>query len=568
MNIRLWTGIILLMMVTGCGSAGTPTRKNDFTPLTSIQISAKTVSIAQKTSIRLTAMGNFSGFFTDDISNQVIWTSATPEVADFTAPNSNRVLGKSPGTAILTATKGNVNATFTLTVTSATITDMTISPLTPSIPQGLSRQFTASGSFSNATTQDLTEDAVWTSSDPTVATVSTAADGTVLAQALTVGATTISAAFDGITRETQLTVTAPVVQSIAIEPANPSVLSVSRKSFLARGHFSDGTTSDITSQVTWSSAQTSIATISTTGTATTLVPGTAAISASLGSVSGSTNLRVTGGNLTAIAVTPATPSLVPGTVARMTATGTFGTGQSRDISGMVTWTVANTAVATITTPGGNLALLNALQTTTAQVDVKAAFGAITGTTTLTVPTATLQSITIAPKTLDLSVASSNRFTVTGAYSDNTTRDLTLVATWTSADPAVAAIGDAGNDKGRVSGLTASATPVTITATFDGKTDNTATVTVKQRTLQNLTITRSSTAQTAGSKVDFTVTANYSDNSTQDVTEDAVISIDPPNVALLPDNINFPKQVWLVDAGSATYTASFGGKTQTAAITVP
>jgi hypothetical protein len=365
-----------------------------------------------------------------------------------------------------------------------------------------------------------------------------------------------------------LTVTAPVVQSIAIEPANPSVLCVSRKSFLARGLFSDGTSSDITSQVAWSSAQSNIATISTTGTATTLVPGTAVISASLNGVSGSTNLRVTGGNLTAIAITPATPNLVPGTLARMTATGTFGTGLTRDISGMVSWTVANTAVATVTTPGGNLALLNALQTTTAQVDVSAAFGSITGKTTLTVPSATLQSITIAPKTLDLSVASSGRFTVTGAYSDNTTRDLTLVATWTSANPAVAAIGDSGSDKGRVSGITASATPVAITATFEGKTDNTARVTVKQRTLLSLSITKSSTVQTAGSKVDFTVTATYSDTSTQNVTEDAGLSIDNPNVALLPDNVNFPGQVWLVDAGSATFTATFGGKTETAIITVP
>jgi len=72
----------------------------------------------------------------------------------------------------------------------------------------------------------------------------------------------------------------------------------------------------------------------------------------------------------------------------------------------------------------------------------------------------------------------------------------------------------------------------------------------------------------GNQVKFIATAAYSDGSTKDVTEDTVWSIDNSFVAILADSQNQPGQVVGVDSGSATLTASFGGKTQTVTITVP
>ena len=86
-------------------------------------------------------------------------------MAEFITPGSpSRSPGSVPGTAVLTATVGSVSAPFSLTVTSATVTTMTITPPAPTVPQGLSTQFTASGTFSDATAQDLTFDATWASS--------------------------------------------------------------------------------------------------------------------------------------------------------------------------------------------------------------------------------------------------------------------------------------------------------------------------------------------------------------------------------------------------------------------
>ena len=57
-----------LLGLSGCGDSSDPTRANNFTPLTSIEISADNPQIANSTSTQLRAIGNFSGLFTRDIT--------------------------------------------------------------------------------------------------------------------------------------------------------------------------------------------------------------------------------------------------------------------------------------------------------------------------------------------------------------------------------------------------------------------------------------------------------------------------------------------------------------------
>ena len=77
-----------------------------------------------------------------------------------------------------------------------------------------------------------------------------------------------------------------VLVSIAVSPGNPALPVGFRGQFTATGTYSDGSTANITSLVTWASATPSVATISGTGLATALVPGTSAITASMAGVTG------------------------------------------------------------------------------------------------------------------------------------------------------------------------------------------------------------------------------------------------------------------------------------------
>jgi hypothetical protein len=104
----------------------------------------------------------------------------------------------------------------------------------------------------------------------------------------------------GIQRTTQnildvfVTATHATLVSIAVTPASSGLAKGLNRQFTATGTYSDGSTADLTATSTWASSSTTVATISSTGLAHAVSPGTTTISATLGSVVGSTGLTVSG----------------------------------------------------------------------------------------------------------------------------------------------------------------------------------------------------------------------------------------------------------------------------------
>ena len=187
------------------------------------------------------------------------------------------------------------------TVTSAFLVSIAITPIAPSIIKGELQQFIAIGTFNNSTTQDITNDVIWSSSALDKATISNAAGSKGLATSLQVGVTNISAFYNGITApNATLTIKSPPLQSLTITPAAPSIVITTVQSFIATATLADNSTHDVTHFVTWSSSNEAIATISnasgTKGDATGVAAGTTTITAQLLGVSTNTALTVT--NLT------------------------------------------------------------------------------------------------------------------------------------------------------------------------------------------------------------------------------------------------------------------------------
>jgi len=87
-------------------------------------------------------------------------------------------------------------------------------------------------------------------------------------------------------------VNTPTLASIAVTPANPSTVMGTTKNFTAMGTYSDNSTKDLTTAVTWVSSATGVATISNAGVATPVTAGTTTITATQGSISGMTTLTV------------------------------------------------------------------------------------------------------------------------------------------------------------------------------------------------------------------------------------------------------------------------------------
>jgi hypothetical protein len=85
---------------------------------------------------------------------------------------------------------------------------------------------------------------------------------------------------------------APALVSVAVTPANSSLAKGLNRQFKAIGTYSDGSTADLTGSSTWTSSVATVATISPSGLAHAVKLGTTTITATDGSVSGSTGLTV------------------------------------------------------------------------------------------------------------------------------------------------------------------------------------------------------------------------------------------------------------------------------------
>jgi trimeric autotransporter adhesin len=169
------------------------------------------------------------------------------------------------------------------------ITALQVTPSSASIQPGVTQQYTATATYGNNTTGDVTSQVSWSTTPTTVATITNA--GVLTGVAL--GTATVSAQSGGVIASTPVTVTQLQVTSITISPPNGAILSLSTAGqntvqFTATATYANGSTANVTGIATWTSVPSSVATISNTspsnGLVTAVTTGNATITATSGGV--------------------------------------------------------------------------------------------------------------------------------------------------------------------------------------------------------------------------------------------------------------------------------------------
>ena len=132
--------------------------------------------------------------------------------------------------------------------------------------------------------------------------------------------------------------------SIRVSPSNSTLQLSKSQQFMAIGTFGDSSSRDISSSVDWKSSSEKVALVNSSGMATGNATGTTTITASEGSISGSTNLTVSI-NGTGLTVSPSTQTISVGQTVQFTATlnGSSASG--------VSWSSSRTTIATIDQDG-------------------------------------------------------------------------------------------------------------------------------------------------------------------------------------------------------------------------
>ena len=515
--------------------------------LTGITVTPADPSIALGLAQQFIATGSYASDPDQDITGSVTWSSFDTNVATVNSGLAVSVTMGGPGA--ITAASGAIPGSTTLTVTAKELVSIAVTPVTPTIVQGGNTgQFTATGTYTDGSTTDITATVVWASSVTGVADFITT-PGEVTSAAT--GSTTITAT-DGATSivgSTALYVTTSSLVSISVTPSNPSVGLGNTQPFIATGTYADTSTADLTSSVTWSLSDPTVASISAGGLATPIQTGTTTITATSGSVGGSTLLTVAASSLVSIAVTPLTPSVPQGNTQQFIATGTFTDSSTQNLTSSVTWTSSNTAVATI----GSNGLVTSLAT--GSTTIRATSG-VFGETTLTIVASVVESILVTPVSPSIALGNTVQMAATGIYTNGSTPDLTSLAAWSSSAPGVVTISSGGLVTSVAIGT------ATLSATFDSVIGSTP-VSVTTSLLVSIAVTPINSTVDLGNTAPFTATGTYTDSSVLDLTASATWSSSNEMVV----TIDVAGLATAVSVGKVTVTATVGGVTDSTQLSV-
>lgn len=537
--------------------------------VTAINVTPSNPSLPLGFNQAFTATGSLSDGGTRDVTNSVTWISTAPNIATISNAADSRGLASSVsvGSTTIIARLGQIQGTTALTVSSATLNAIGVTPNPVSVADGFSRPFTATGSFSDASNRDITNQVTWSSSDPSVASISNSAGSRGVALALDPGSSTITAVRSSVMGSAALTVTPAVISMVEVSPANPTVSAGRDIQLVATGTFSDGDTADITEQATWSSTATNVATVSNAsgsrGLTSGVAVGSAMIRAALGGQTGTANLMVTPAVLESIDVTPASPSIALGLNQQFTATGNFSDGTTQNLTSTVTWTSSDPAVATISNAMGSQGLASSMSQ--GMTDISASLDSFTGVQTLTITPVALTQINISPLNASLPRGTSRQYSANGIFSDGSQQDITTSVTWSSSDTTRFDISNANGSEGL--GVAINVGTATVSAAFPGAPTASTNVTVGDAALQAIRLTPSNISLPVGFERQYTAIGDFSDGSSQDLSNQVTWSSFAPAVASVSNAAGSRGLVNAVSPGTTNILATRQGITGQTQITV-
>ncbi len=348
----------------------------------------------------------------------------------------------------------------------------------------------------------------------------------------------------------------PALVSLSLAPVNTSIAPGTTIHFAATGIYSNSTRLNLTSTVTWNSADTGIAKISNAlgsqGVVTAVAPGPTTISAVFSGVTGTAAITIS--PVSSMTVTPSAPSIAPGTTLQFSALGTLGNGTIQDLTTFASWTSSLPAIATVGAKGLATAL-----TAPGTASIQASFDISNVAALLT--TSHVASIAVTPVSATITRGMTQQFSASGTLLDGAGQDLTTFATWTSFNPAVATISSLPGSAGLATAVAAGSAG--ISAQFDLATSPTASLIVTEPVLTAVTVTPASASIGVGGTQQFTATGSYSDGSALDITS-AVTWLSSKTTATISNTPGSKGVATGLSQGTTTITATLFGITSNGA----
>ncbi len=348
---------------------------------------------------------------------------------------------------------GYIKVLDTSGLTAKLSTKVTLSKTSAKVKVGNTIQLTATVTPTNATDKSVT----WTSSDTKVATVSS--DGVVKGIKKGEVDITVKTNDTGKTAKATITVIKPV-SGVKLNKKSTSINVGKTEKIVATVSPSDASDKG----VTWTSSNTSIATVSSSGTVTGKSNGTATITVKTkdGAKTATVSVKVVTPtvSVTGVSVSKTSTTLTIGKTEQITATVKPSTATNKS----VVWSTSNDSIASVDQTG----LITAKGEGTAKVTVKTNDGAKTATVTVKVNPIAVSGVTLNKKSFSLEKGETQKLTATVTPSNATYKSVI----WSSSNTNVATV----SSSGVVTAKGVGTATITVT-TNSGSKKATATVTV-------------------------------------------------------------------------------------------
>ena len=470
---------------------------------------------------------------------KVVWASADPSIA--TVSSSGVVTGVATGVVHIAASAVGKNAIAEVTVNPTPVASVRLTPPNQNLLVGQTVQLGAEtlDADGNVLTGRPVE---FTSSNAAVATVS----NTGLVTALVPGSAIITAASEGKSAPSSITVSSVPVASVAVTPTGSQIVVGQTTQLNAEPRDASGQPL-VGRAVSWSSSDPNVASVSSTGLVTAVAPGQATITATSEAAAGTSTIGVSPKPVSSVIISPGQGSVTVGQTLQLSAQVTDD--QGNVLTGRpISFTSGTPAVATISATGLVTGVAPGSTTITATSEGK------TGTATVTVTPIPVAKVEITPSTPNVTVGETVQLNVSVQGPNN--QELTgRTVTWSSGAPSVASV----SPTGVVSGL-APGTAI-IFANVEGVLGS-ATVTVKQVPVGSVVVSPQTASVPVGGAVQLS--ASVRDASGAELqgrlvgwtSSDETIAV-----------VSSEGRVSGIKIGTATITASSEGKSGTATVTV-
>ena len=454
----------------------------------------------------------------------VTWKSDNEAIA--TVGTDGTVTAVSVGVANITAICGEATATCKVTVNPVVASSVTLNVQDITLLVGQTDKLIATITPENTTDKTVT----WKSDNEAIATVG--ADGTVTA--VSVGVANITATCGEASATCKVTVNPVEVSSIELSLQDVTLLIGSITTLTAKVYPENATNQ----QITWTSDDSSIASIDDNGTITALQIGETIITATCGNASATCK----------VTVTPVSPSSIELNIKDMI----LYVGQSETIQAIVrpanttyptvTWQSGDEKVATVTADGKVTGISEGV------VTIIASCGEVSAECTVTVNPIPASNIEITTGDVTLTIGNSTTL-LAKVLPENTTHP---EVEWVSSDPDIATITADGTVTGNNIGT------AIITAKC-GNVSATCTVTVIPVPSEGIVISPTSISMLLGEETPLTATVFPENTTDKTVTWGS----DNPGVA----SVSSTGVVTALKLGTATITASNGSSKASCIVTV-